>query len=202
MEMGEKRQIRWYEVVYVVVLLALLIMSVFFMNPHKVAVLDVDRVFKEVGMLQRIEADRRKLEAYNRGQSMVQAYNVRMNTLKAKLEDAKAAADKEKVQAQIKAANEMLQQNLAPIQNTLQSHESNVVSTFRRRLQPFIASVAKKRRVDMVIYAGPSLLYVRSKVDITDDVVDASKAFFAKEMPLTEPMPAASAGGKATEPRK
>ncbi len=190
METGEKRQIRWYEVIYVVVLLALLVMSVFYMNPHKVAVLDVDKVFKDVGLVQRIEADRKKLDAFNRGKAMVQAYETRMAALKTKLEDAKTTAEKEKIQAQMKTAGEMLQQTLGPIQNTLQNHEANVVATFRRRLQPFIAKVAQKRRVDMVIYAGPSLLYVKSKVDITDDVIQASKDFFAKDMPLIETSPA------------
>ena len=197
METGEKRQIRWYEVAYVVVLLGLLVMSVFYMNPHKVAVLDVDRVFKDVGMLQRIEADRKKMDAFNRGQALVQAYNTRMGALKAKLDEAKTAVDREKVQSQIKSANEMLQQSLGPIQNTLQAHEANVVATFRRRLQPFIVSVAQKRRMDMVIYAGPSMLYVKDKVDLTPDIIAACKDFFAKDMPLIDPAVAAQAAAAA-----
>jgi Skp family chaperone for outer membrane proteins len=187
MENGERRQIRWYEVIYVVVLLALLVMSVFYMNPHKVAVLDVDRVFKEVGLVEKIEADRQKLDVFNRGQALVKAYNTRMSTLKSKLEEAKTQAEKEKIQSQIKSANETMQQTLAPIQNALQTHEGNVVTTFRRRLQPFIAKVAQKRRADVVIYAGPSLLYVKGNIDITPDVVKVCKEFFAKEMPLIDP---------------
>lgn len=198
MENGEKRQIRWYEVIYVVVLLALLVMSVFYMNPHKVAVLDVDRVFKEVGLVEKIEADRQKLEPYNRGQALVKAYNTRMTALKSKLDEAKTQVDKDKIQAQIKSANEMMQVSLAPIQTALQNHEGSVVSTFRRRLQPFVTKVAQKRRVDMVIYAGPSILYVKSNVDITSDVIKASKEFFAKSMPLIEAAPSATPapGGK------
>jgi Skp family chaperone for outer membrane proteins len=197
MENGERRSIRWYEIIYVVVLLALLIMSVFYMNPHKVAVLDVDKVFKDVGLIEKIDADRQKLDSFSRGQSLVKAYNVRMTALKAKMEDAKTTAEKEKIQAQIKTANEMMQQSLAPIQSALQTHEGNVVATFRRRLQPFVAKVAKKRRVDLVIYAGPSILYVKSTVDITADVVKASKEFFAKDMPLIE-----AGGGAAPAPVK
>lgn len=197
MESSEKRQIRWYEVIYVVVLLVLLVLSVFYMNPHKVAVLDVDKVFKDVGMIQKIEADRKKLDAFNRGQALVQAYNTRMSALKTKMEEAKTSADKDKVQSQMKMANEQLQQSLAPIQSSLQGHEGNVVATFRRRLQPFITKVAQKRRLDMVIYAGPSLLYVKSKVDITEDVVAASKEFFAKDMPLIDPAVAAASAAKA-----
>ena len=187
MEPNEKRQIRWYEVVYVLVLLALLGFSVFFMNPHRVAVLDVDRVFKELGMGQRIEKDRQKLDAYARGTALIQAYNSRVSALKQKLDAAKTDADKEKLMGQIKAANDQFQQSVAPIQSSLQSYEASVVTTFRRRLQPFVAKVAQKGRMDVVMFAGPSLLYVRGKADITDDVIAASKEFFAKDIPLIDP---------------
>ena len=187
MEVGERRQIRWYELVYVVVLLALLVMSVFYMNPHKVVVLDVDRVVKEVGLVERIEADRKKLEVYTRGQAMVAAYNSRMATLKPKLDEAKTPSEKDKIQAQMKQANEMFQQNLAPIQSALQAHEQTAIATFRRRVQPFIAKIAQKRRADIVI-TGPSVLYANvAKVDITSDVVEASKALFTKDLPLIDP---------------
>jgi len=200
MEIGEKRQIRWYEVIYVVVLLALLVMSVLYMNPHKVVVLDVDRVVKEVGLVDRIDADRKKLDVYARGQAMVQAYNTRITTLKPKLDEAKTAAEKEKIEAQIRQANEMFQQNIAPIQAALQTHEQNAIATFRRRVQPFIAKVAQKRRADIVI-TGPTVLYANvAKVDITSDVVEASKALFTKDLPLIDPAfvakPAAVGNGK------
>jgi Skp family chaperone for outer membrane proteins len=198
MELNEKRQIRWYEVIYVLVLIALLGLSVLFMNPHKVAVLDVDRVFKELGMPQKIEKDRLKMDAYVKGTSLVQAYNTRMGSLKEKLADAKTQAEKDKIQAQVKASSEQFQETVAPIQSSLQAYEAGVVATFRRRLQPFVAKAAQKRRVDVVMYAGPSLLYVRNKADITDDVIAASKTFFEKDMPMVDP----ALGGGKPAPRK
>ena len=187
METTERRQIRWYEVMYVLILLALLVMSVFFMNPHRVGVLDVDRVFKEVGMVQRVEKDRKNLEVYNRGTAMVQAYNQRMAGLKQKMDAAKTQPDKDKIQAQIKSSTELFQQTIVPIQQGLQSHEAGVIGTFRRRLQPYVAETAQKRGLDVVMYVGPNLIYVRNKVDITADVIAKSKAYFAKEMPLVDP---------------
>jgi Skp family chaperone for outer membrane proteins len=187
MEQSEKRQIRWYEIVYVLVLIALLGFGVMVMNPHKVAVLDVDRVFKELGLPQKIEKDRAKLDAYVRGTSLLQAYNTRMNSLKEKLDAAKTQVEKDKIQGQVKAAHEQFQSTVAPIQSALQSYESNVVATFRRRLQPFVAKVAQKRRADIVMVAAPNMLYVRNKADITDDVIAAGKSFFEKEMPLIDP---------------
>lgn len=203
MEIGEKRQIRWYEVIYVVVLLALLVMSVFYMNPHKVVMLDMDRVAKEVGLVERIKADREKLDVYKHGEVMVDAYNTRMAALKPKLDEAKTQVEKDKVQAQIKQANEAFQQSLGPVQSALQAHEQSAITTFRRRLQPFIAKVAQQHRADIVIPA-PSVLYANiAKVDITSDVVEASKAFFTKDIPLidsayTAPLakPAAAGNGK------
>ena len=187
MEIGERRQIRWYEVVYVVVLLALLVMSVFYMNPHKVVVIDVDRVVKEVGLVDRIKADREKLDVYKHGEVLVEAFNTRMATLKPKLEEAKTQAEKDKIQSQMKQASEDLQKNLAPIQSALQSHEQNAVTTFRRHLQPYIARVAQKRRADIVI-TGATVLYANvDKVDITADVVEACKGYFAKDAPLIDP---------------
>lgn len=187
MEMSESRKIRWYEVMYVVVLVGLLAWSVFFMNPHKVAVVDMDRVFKDVGMLQKIEKERQKMDFYTRGTALLQAYNTRVKGLKDKLDAAKTQVEKDKISAQIKTSNEMFQQSIQPIQGQLQQFEQNAVASFRKRVQPFINKVAQKRGVDIVTYAGPNILYVRNKSDLTDDVVSASKEFFAKDMPVIDP---------------
>jgi Skp family chaperone for outer membrane proteins len=181
------RQIRWYEVVYVLVLLGLLVMSVFFMNPHKVGVVDIDRVFKDVGMMKRVEQDRQQMEAFKRGTALVEAHNVRMGDLNRKLEVAATQADKDKLRGQVRLANDALQQGLAPIQNALHAHENLVIASFRKRLQPYVTSTARKRRLDIVMYAGPALLYTRDKADITDDIIAASKSYFAKDMPLIDP---------------
>jgi Skp family chaperone for outer membrane proteins len=187
METSEGRHIRWFEVVYVLVLLALVGLSVFFMNPHRVAVVDGDRLFKDVGMAQKVEKARQELDAYKRGTSLVQAYNTRMKALKSKLEEAKTTAEKEKINAQIKTAGEMLQQSVGPMQAQLQQFDAAAVGTFRRRIQPFVVKVAQKRRLDLVIYAGPSILYYRNKADITDEVAAAGKSYFSQNLPLIDP---------------
>ncbi len=197
MEMNERRKIRWYEVIYVLVLILILGFSVLYMNPHKVAVLDIDRVFKELGMQQKIEKERAKLEPFIKGSALLTAYNTRMNGLKEKLDNARTPVDREKIQSQVKAANAQFQEALAPIQSALQSFESGVVATFRRRLQPAVAKAAQKRRVDVVLYSGPSVLYVRNKADITDDVIKEAKSAFEKDYPLIDP----ALGGKPS-PRR
>lgn len=188
MEPNEGRRIRWFEVVYVLVLLVLLVSSVFFMNPHRVAVVDGDRLFKELGVSQKLEKARQDMEAFKRGTSLLDAYNVRVKALRAKLADATTAAEKEKIESQIKNASEQLQQSVGPMQAQVQAYDANAVATFRRRVQPFIVKVAQKKRLDLVIYAGPSVLYYRNKADITSDVADAARSFFSQNLPLVEPV--------------
>lgn len=187
MEVGERRGIRWYEVGYVVVLLGLLGFSVFFMNTHRVAVVDMERVIKETGVLQRVQQERESLAPYTKGSSLLNGYKVRMKSLQEKLQAAKTQADKEKIQAQIKSTNELFQQQITPLQAEIQQHEAAVVGTFRRRIQPFIAQVAQKRGQDVVMFSGPHIAYIRARADLSDDVVRASKEYFAKEKSLVDP---------------
>jgi Skp family chaperone for outer membrane proteins len=187
MESNEGRKIRWFEVVYVLALLGLLGLSVFFMSPHRVAVVDGDRLFKELGVAQKVEKARQELDAFKKGTALLQTYNARIKALRGKLDEAKSAADREKVESQIKVAGEMLQQNVGPMQAQLQQFDAAAVGTFRRRIQPFVVKVAQKRRLDVVMYAGPNLIYYRNKADITDDVIAACKSYFAQNLPLIDP---------------
>jgi len=187
MEMNEGRKIRWYEVIYVVVLLGLLAWSVFFMNPHKVAVVDVDRVFKDVGVLQKIEKERQKLDAFVKASQLLQAYKTRMKTLQDKLPDAKTSAEKEKIMASMKAGDEQFGQSIAPLQSALQQYDNLAVASFRKRLSPFIDQVALKRGVDVVFTTGPNIPYYKNKVDVTEEVAKVAKDFFAKDMPVIDP---------------
>ncbi len=184
---NESRKIRWYEVMYVVVLVGLLGWSVFFMNPHKLGVVDMDRVFKDVGMLQKIEKERQKLEVYGKAMNMLQAYKTRVKSLQDKIAAASTQAEKDKLVAQQRASDEQFNQSIAPMQTAMQQFDAGAVGSFRKRLQQFIDQVALKRGVDAVITTGPNVLWFRNKVDMTADVVKASKEFFAKDMPVIDP---------------
>ena len=187
MEMNEGRKIRWYEVMYVIVLLGLLAWSVFFMNPHKVAVVDVDRVFKDVGVLQKIEKERQKLDPFVKATQLLQAYKTRMKSLQDKLVEAKTPVEKDKITGMMKAGDEQFSQSIAPLQNALQQYDNLAVASFRKRLGQYINQVALKRGADVVLTTGPNLPYFSNKVDVTDDVIKASKEFFAKDMPIIDP---------------
>ena len=187
MDVNENRKIRWYEMIYVVVLVGLLGWSVFFMNPHKVAVVDMDRVFKDAGMLQKIEKERAKLDTYNRAMSMLQAYKSRVKGLQEKFAAATSPAEKDKLSAQMRASEDQFNQTIGPMQNELQQFDARAVGSFRKRVQPFVEQVALKHGVDAVLTTSPQILWFRNKVDLTEDVVKASKDFFAKDMPVIDP---------------
>ena len=187
MDMHEGRKIRWYEVMYVIVLLGLLAWSVFIINPHKVAVVDIDRVFKDVGGLQKIEKERQKLDAFTKATELLKSYKTRMKNLQDKLAEAKTTAEKDKLTSAMKAADEQFGQSIAPLQSSLQQFDNLAVASFRKRLSQFINQVALKRGVDVVVPAGPGLLYYKNKVEVTDDVIKASREFFAKDMPVIDP---------------
>lgn len=187
MDTNGSRKIRWYEVFYVVVLVGLLVGSVFFMNPHKVAVVDMDRVFKDVGILQKIEKERSKLDTYNKAMNMLQAYKTRVRGLQEKLAAAASQAEKDRLNSQRQAADEQFNQVIGPMQNELQQFDARAVGSFRKRVQPFIEQVALKHGADVVLTTSPQLIWFRNKVDLTDDVIKASKEFFAKDMPVIDP---------------
>jgi len=187
METNENRKIRWYEVMYVIILVGLLGWSVFFMNPHKVGVVDMDRVFKEVGALQKIEKERQKLEVYTKATNLLQAYKARMKGLQEKHGVAFTQAEKDKISAQMKSADEQFNQSIGPLQNALQQFDTSAVASFRKRVQQFVDQVAVRQGVDVVVSAGPHILWYKNKADMTADVVKASKEFFAKDMPTIDP---------------
>lgn len=187
MEEGGGRKIRWYEVIYVVVLVGLLGCSVFLMNPHKVAVVDMDRVFKDVGILQKIEKERSKLETYNKAMNMLQAYKTRVRGLQDKMAVATTQAEKEKLISQRQAADEQFNQAIGPMQNEMQQFDARAVGSFRKRVQPFVEQVALRHGADVVLTTSPQLIWFRNKVDLTEDVIKASKEFFAKDMPVIDP---------------
>jgi len=171
----------------VVILVGLLGWSVFFMNPHKVAVVDMDRVFKDAGMLQKIEKERAKLDTYNRAMSMLQAYKSRVKGLQEKFAAATSPAEKDKLSAQMRASEDQFNQTIGPMQNELQQFDARAVGSFRKRVQPFVEQVALKHGVDAVLTTSPQILWYRNKVDLTEDVVKASRDFFAKDMPVIDP---------------
>jgi Skp family chaperone for outer membrane proteins len=195
-EIGEKRTARWYETVYVVVLLALLAVSLFFMNTHRVGVMDVNRVAKAVGMDTRIVEDARQMQqaANVRAARLQQNFTERMADLDKQLKAATTDDDRDRVRSDMKSAEGLYQQTLAGIRGNLAQHEALVLRSFRARLQPAIDQVARRHRLDLVMDAGANVFYVRGNVDVTDRVIARCEGLFPKEAPLIDPAVTAKVG--------
>ena len=153
----------------------------------------VNRVAKEVGLFTRIEAERQTQEAYVKGTRLQQAYVTRMTDLKAKLDIAKTQDEKKRIQAEMTASDDMFKQNAMPLRSEMQRHEQLIVATFKNRLQPVIQQVARTRRLDIVMYAGPTLAYIKGSsgpwgrsTDITEEVVARAKQVITSSLPLVD----------------
>jgi Skp family chaperone for outer membrane proteins len=203
METHERKGIRWYEVVYVVVLIALLAASVYFMNPHRVGVLDVNRVARDVKIYERIaQADKAHQEqAVANLTQLQQAHAKRMEEFNKRLKAAPAEA-KDGIRAEMEAAQSAFQEKTGAIRQEVQRHQALMIATFRKRLQPFIDETARKRKLDVVLDPTVGLTYVRSRSDITDAVIKKCRSYFSQNLPLIDPQLAqqAAATNAASKP--
>ncbi len=181
---------RWpiVEVVYVVGLAILLIYAVFFMNPHRVGVLDVARVARETGVLDRMQREERGLqdEARERLGKLQQAHVQKINDLSRKLKNAGSEPDKTRIQGEIDSLQDAFQQSIAAARQNLQRHEAQMFATFRKRLMPHVEKIARKRRLDIVLDPATTVLITKKAPDLTEEVVAAVRDVFLPSQPLID----------------
>lgn len=193
-EQGGKIGMRWFQILYIVALVAVLVASVFFMNPHRVGVLDVTRVARETGVAARIDREfrARQQQAIDRATELQKDQAPRINELARKV-NAVSGTEKAMLQDELAKAREELEYGINEIKRDLQNHQSRLWMTFRKRLQPYIETVARKRKLDVVMDPSASVVYVRSTVDITASVIDSCRDYFTAAMPLLDEKPALQA---------
>ena len=51
---AEKKSVRWYEAAYIAVLLGVLALSMTYLRPNRVGVIDMDQAFRELGVAGRM----------------------------------------------------------------------------------------------------------------------------------------------------
>jgi len=181
-------KLRIFELAYVAGLVVLLIYAIFFMNPHRVGVLDVARVARETGVLERMQREERGLqdEARERLGKLQQAHIQKVNDLNRKLKSAGSESEKSRLQGEIDSLQEAFQQSIAAARQNLQRHESQMFATFRKRLMPHVEKVASKRRLDVVLDPATTVLITKKAPDITEDVVKAVRDVFLPSQPLID----------------
>lgn len=185
---NERGSIRWFEVVYIVILVGVLAVSVFYMNPRRVGICDVAKVARATHVLERMaKADRqRQEEAYAKVVRLQQSHNQRMSELNRKLKST-AGEDRASIQGEIESTQETLQQNLAIIRQDLQRHQAQMFATFRKRLMPYIDAVAKKQKLDVILDPSNVVLFTKRAPDITEDVIESCENAFGADQPLIDP---------------
>jgi Skp family chaperone for outer membrane proteins len=181
---------RWpiVELIYVAGLAILLIYAIFFMNPHRVGVLDVARVARETGVLDRMQREERGLqdEARERLGKLQQAHIQKVNDLSRKLKNAVSEPEKTRIQGEIDSLQDAFQQSVTAARQNLQRHEAQMFATFRKRLMPQVEKVAHKRRLDIVLDPATTVLITKKTPDITADVVAAARDVFSPSQPLVD----------------
>lgn len=192
-ETTEKRS-RLFELVYVAVLLGLLALSIFLMNPHRVAVLDLVRVARAVGMDKRFAEDNRtvQMRAAQRMSQYEAEAGDRIRALTKQM-DAASGTEKERLRRELQDAEKQFRDNVATVRLEVQRHRDQLMRTFRERIRPAVEKIARKRRLDVVLDPGSGVSYVnpKAKVDITEDVIEACRPIFTKDLPLISSEPRA-----------
>jgi Skp family chaperone for outer membrane proteins len=185
--MDEGRRFRWYEVLYLAVLVGILVYSIFFLNPHRAGVMEIGAVARGVGMDARItEENRRVQEALTQKVRKLQAdANPVVEALSKQIETA-SGAKKEELRTSLADNQKRFQDDVGKARSDAQRHMLRVTATFRRRIQPVIDRVARKRGLDLVIEPGGSYVRPPKRVNITDEVIAGSKPLFKSNPPLID----------------
>ena len=187
MSNGTGSKVRWPEIVYIVILVVLFVYVALWANAPRVGVLDLRRLTNAVGM------DTRMAKDYAEKQKEAQQ---KLSKVQAQIADATASLNKE-LQTATGAKREELVTQLAAIQrpfleeatairNDAQRHRGQVLGTFRRRIQPSLEKVSRRRHLDVVMDPSVSVLYATRRVDITDEVVKDCKPLFKPDLPLID----------------
>lgn len=185
---GGRRGFRWYEILYIVALVTILGISIFFLNPHRTGVLDLTRVARDLGIAERMGREDRAFQeaTYDRMNKLQKEKAPRINELARKAKNA-TGSEKSLLEANYEEAQGELQSQLNKIKLEAQRHQNHMVLTFRKRLQPHVEGIARKKKLDIVLDPNASVIFARSTIDITDAVVAAARDSFPAGLPLIDP---------------
>jgi len=179
-----KRGAGIYEVVYILALVAVVLL-VMFRPTHRVGVIDMGRVATGLGIDRTINDDARATReaALAKVKRMEDAFKFRKGELDRKSKTA-GDVEKDKLQGDLKAAEQAFQESVDAIRREVQGHDMTVLRSFRDRLNPAIQAEASKRGLDLIADRSVGFAYVRDSVDVTEAVIVRAKKTFPKDAPL------------------
>ncbi len=183
-----KKSVRWYEGAYIIVLLGVLALSMTYLRPHRVGVIEMDKAFRQLGVADRLstalkakdQAAQLRFEALQRELAPVE------KQLLAAFRAAQTDDQKAKAQADLQALQARFQKSRAEIAQQVQRYQRDAVVTFRERIRPHVRKVAASKRVDLVLEPEQIFLVMNNAADLTDAVIEAAGSDFTAEKELVD----------------
>jgi Skp family chaperone for outer membrane proteins len=171
-----------------VVLVGVLALSMTYLRPNRVGVVNMDRAFKQLGVADRLASAMREKEALARTRfaAFQRSLAPEEQALVAAAKAAQTEDQKNKVQADYTAFQARVQKGNSEIMGELQRFQRDTVLTFRERLRPRVLQVASRKRTDVVLEPEQVFAILNKAIDLTEPVIEAAQNDFTPETSLID----------------
>ena len=185
---AEKKSVRWYETAYIAVLLGVLALSITYLRPHRIGVIDMDQAFKELGVAERLVQELKVRDAAARARfaEVQKQAAAEEKQLLAAFKDSANDDEKARIQRDLTALQARFQKNRGAIAGDIQRFQRDVVVSFRERIRTHVKKVAGKKRVDIVIEPGQVFQIMNNAVNLTGATIDAARGDFQPDQALID----------------
>jgi Skp family chaperone for outer membrane proteins len=187
--MADKKSFGAFEVVYIVMLGALLLLAVFHMGKPRVGVIDLAAVARELGVDDQIEKE--ILDWRETAVSDLKGLKNEYTALGKGIKEQALTTESDEAKTELKqefldASRDYSRQTME-VRQRMQRHQQELLQTFRGRLDPFIMEVARKKHLWVVLDRSARMVYATSRVDISAEVVKNATSFFEQQTDLLDP---------------
>jgi len=183
-----RRTLRLYEWVYIVLLAAVLVMSMTFLRPQRLGMVDMDRVIKRVGVWDRIQQAVREREKV--AQAALDELQKRLieedRAILARLKENTSDEEKEALQARLLQHQREFLRQRNDVNEEIQRFYRHALLTFRERVRPAVLQAARRRRLDLVLEPTEVFEVLNRGVDLTDEVIQRVEQEGWGSLPLVD----------------
>jgi|GEM_PF-6021567 len=175
---------------FIVILAILMATGIFYLRAQKTGVIDGMKVMRQLGV-ENVLARQRATNATRatvKADAMKERFRSELEALNAKLEKTSNPDEKGRIQRQIANRQKEASEAIEAIRQDLQLHYIEDIRRYREALEPVIAKIARKRRIDVVLDSsgGMAIMYANKRVDITDEVLKEMSGKFSAESLFAE----------------
>ncbi|MDA0321853.1 MAG: OmpH family outer membrane protein [Verrucomicrobia bacterium] len=177
---SQRGGLRWYEILYALVLLILLFFGLVVNKPARVGVVDIGEVMSELGISAALTQASKDIQGDigREMQEMQKEYAAAYEALSSQAEAAEG--DEGALQGQINTLQADMRRATSTLVADSQRRQQHMLAEYRARLQRYINQVAEKEGVSLVATKGSHLAYYRSSIGLTDAVIEAARPDAAK----------------------